>query len=360
MAVYKRGEVYHYEFELRGRRFRGATGCKNKREAEEFTRRKRQEKAKEAERREALGWGPLTWGVAATRYWHENGQHHSATTHTLRSLAWLTAEIGDATPLSDINGSLVARLVAKRRGDGVGPATVNRTMTEALRRVLSRARLWGEHLPPIEWRKHILPEPKERVRELRAEEEKALFEALRPEYHTIVRFALLTGCRLAECTGLRWQDVDWGGRVIWIRGKGNKLASIPLPPTIRDLLWPLQGQVSETESVFTYAVQHPSPDVRGGERRPIAYQGLKTEWKRAVARAGLKDLHFHDLRHTCATRLLRLTGNLNVVRRLLRHEDIASTMRYAHTSNEDVLAAMEAMSSPKVPAIAPHNVATNE
>lgn len=228
MAVYKRGEVYHYEFELRGRRFRGATGCKNKREAEEFTRRKRQEKAKEAERREALGWGPLTWGVAATRYWHENGQHHSATTHTLRSLAWLTAEIGDATPLSDINGSLVARLVAKRRGDGVGPATVNRTMTEALRRVLSRARLWGEHLPPIEWRKHILPEPKERVRELRAEEEKALFEALRPEYHTIVRFALLTGCRLAECTGLRWQDVDWGGRVIWIRGKGNKLASIPL------------------------------------------------------------------------------------------------------------------------------------
>ena len=65
MAVYKRGETYHYEFEYRGGRLRGSTGCTSKREAQEFERAKRQEAAKEAERREALGRGPLTWGVAA-------------------------------------------------------------------------------------------------------------------------------------------------------------------------------------------------------------------------------------------------------------------------------------------------------
>src|SRR5215207_134998 len=77
MAVYKRegSPFYHFEFEHRGSRFRGSTGCTSKREAQEFERQKRQEAAKEAERREALGRSPLTWGVAAARYWEELGQH---------------------------------------------------------------------------------------------------------------------------------------------------------------------------------------------------------------------------------------------------------------------------------------------
>ncbi len=79
MAVYKRGEIYHYEFEHRGARLRGSTGCTSKREAQEFERAKRQEAAKEAERREALGRGPLTWGVAAIAVLAGAGQHHRRT-----------------------------------------------------------------------------------------------------------------------------------------------------------------------------------------------------------------------------------------------------------------------------------------
>jgi integrase len=248
MAVYKRGTTYYYEFELRGRRFRGATGCASKREAEAFARRKREETVEAQKRRQALGRDPLTWGAAASRYWTEHGQHHKEDTGTLRVLAWLTAEIGEATPLASIDGSLVGRLVAKRRAAGVGPATVNRTMTEPLRRVLNRARLWSEreHLPSIEWRKFMLAEPRERIRELRTDEEEKLFAVLRPDHWAIVRFALLTGCRLAECVGLTWHDVDWGGRAVWITGKGDKRASIPMPPSVRGVLWPLQGDHPST------------------------------------------------------------------------------------------------------------------
>jgi integrase len=261
--------------------------------------------------------------------WH--GQHHKPDTGTLRSLEWLTREIGEATPLSEINGSLVGRLVAKRRADGVGPATVNRTMTEALRRVLNRAKLWGETLPVIEWRKFMLAEPKERVRELRSDEEAALFAALRLDYHPIVRFALLTGCRIAECVWLTWADVDWGGRVIWINGKGDKRASVPMPPSVRELLWPLQGH--HPSAVFTYVVRHPA--LGRGERRPIAYEGLVTEIATARSRAGIRDFSFHDLRHTAATRVLRATGNLNTVKRMLRHENIKTTVKYAHSQHDE-------------------------
>ncbi|PVE24108.1 hypothetical protein DC522_12520 [Microvirga sp. KLBC 81] len=104
---------------------------------------------------------------------------------------------------------MVARLVAKRRGERtcsgklVKPSTVNRTVVEPLRRVMNRAALiWREPMPQINWKIHRLKEDSERVRELRAEEEQDLFTHLREDYHPIVRFTLLTGCRLDECVSL--------------------------------------------------------------------------------------------------------------------------------------------------------------
>ena len=97
----------------------------------------------------------------------------------------------------------------------------------------------------------------------------------------------------------------------------------PPPPTVRELLWPLQGQ--HPTAVFAYAADRGRRDVRKGSLHPITYEGLKTHWRRAKAAAGLVDYRFHDNRHTAATRVLRASGNLNVVKRMLRHEDIAVT-----------------------------------
>jgi integrase len=346
MAVYKRGATYYYEFELRGRRLRGSTGCTSEREARAVERAKREEARKESERREALGQAPLTWGATASRYWTEHAQYHRSPEQTLWALEWLTRHIGESTPLADITGNTVARLVAKRRADGVGPATVNRSVTEPLRRVLMKAKAWGERAPDIKWGDHLLKEPKERVRELTGEEEQRLFAALRPDYRGIVQFALWSGCRLAECVGLTWPDVHWG-RLIWINGKGGTRASIGLSSALRELLWALQGH--HPESVFTYEVAKASDEARKGERRPVTYEGLKTEWARAVARAGIADLHFHDLRHSFAMRGLRATGNLALVSRMMRHSDVSMTMRYAHTNRADLLAGMEAAAQHRVP-----------
>ena len=63
--------------------------------------------------------------------------------------------------------------------------------------------------------------------------------------------------------------------------------------------------------------------------------------RRAVPKAGVKNFHFHDTRHTAATRVLR-KSNLKVVQQLLGHEDIKTTTKYAHVMQEDVLNAMEA------------------
>jgi integrase len=189
-----------------------------------------------------------------------------------------------------------------------------------------------------------------------------LFQALRPDHHAIVKFALLTGCRIAECVGLRWRDVDWGGRVIHISretAKGGKQDTIPLPPSVREVLWPLQGH--HPEAVFCYALRHPGMG-RVGERRPIAYEGLTSEMQRALAKAGIRDFSFHDLRHTAATRVLRATGNMRVVQRMLRHENIKTTVKYAHAQADDVLAGMEAaaQTAQRVPTNSPHSDAPDQ
>ncbi|MDA2920947.1 site-specific integrase [Desulfobacterota bacterium AH_259_B03_O07] len=60
---------------------------------------------------------------------------------------------------------------------------------------------------------------------------------------------------------------------------------------------------------------------------------LKHSFKRACERAGIKNLRFHDLRHTFGTRGIELTGKLVAVNKILGHSSIQTTMGYVHTDD---------------------------
>ena len=57
---------------------------------------------------------------------------------------------------------------------------------------------------------------------------------------------------------------------------------------------------------------------------------IRTAFKAACKRAGLKNLRFHDLRHTAATRMVESGVNIVSISKILGHSDIKTTMRYAH------------------------------
>lgn len=335
---------YVYDFQLQRRRFHGNTGCREKRKAQEVEREER-EKAKAQLKREAEGGtAPMTIDEAAGLFWTERGQFYRGNAQKTfkAALAWIVEKAGPNRLLPSFSNRLVADLIAQRRGEGVSNATVNRTVTEPLRRIMRRAEdAWDQKVPKINWHKHLLEEPKERTRELSRTEEENVFKALPDDYQTVVRFALLSGFRLAECVGLKWSDIDWHARTISVVGKGGKPATIPLSKDLRELLFPLQGR--HPEVVFTYVVRRPRKGIRlKGEICPITYEGTKIAWRRAIEKAGVKDFRFHDNRHTAATRLLRSSGNLRAVQKLLRHEDIATTTKYAHVTDDDLREAMEA------------------
>jgi integrase len=339
MSVYKRpGQAeYSFDFYYRRQRFSGSTGCTTRREAE---------KVEEAERERVKqlkfdATKPLNFKAAAGQYWNEVGTHHRNGDDTMRDLDWLEAQIGPTTMLSDISDAVVARAIARRRGEGVSAATVNRTVTQPMRAILRRARrTWKQTVQEIEWKDHFLPEPQERVREATADEEKKLMSSIRGDYAPALRFAILTGCRRAEIVGLEWKHVDFFNREIRVVGKRDRSRSIPMTEAIYALLWSLKDH--HKTAVFTYVAKRPRPGAVRGDRQPITMEGFKTEWRRTKNRSNVEDFRFHDNRHTAATRLVRATGNLKLAQKMLGHTELATTSRYAHVTQDDLRAGMEA------------------
>jgi integrase len=137
-----------------------------------------------------------------------------------------------------------------------------------------------EHEPT--WKKHMLKEPQERVRELVGDEGNRLEEATRTDYAPFFQFARASGLRLRECL-LRWPEVDWDSRQIRKAGKGGKLVTVPITPSIRAILWPLRGQ--DPEHVFTYVAQRTRGGRLNGQRYPLTYSGVKIVWRRLRKRA---------------------------------------------------------------------------
>lgn len=338
MSVYKRpGQAfYSYDFRFRGARFSGSTECTTKREAERYEQETRdQAKAATAERSK-----PMTFAVASSLYWDEKAKFLANSDDYERYLAWLQKHVGKATLISAISESDIASLVARRRGEEVSNATVNRSVTQPMRAIMRRCfKTWKQTVQDIDWKDHFLPEAQERVREASPGEEAAILDKTREDYEPAIRFALLTGCRREEIVGMRWQHVDFFNDQFTVTGKRDKSRTIPMSSVVRALLWELKD--NHPSAVFTYICKRASKDRERGARYPITKEGFKTEWRRH-GRTGAADFRFHDTRHTAATRLTRATGNLKQVQRLLGHTELATTARYAHVTTEDLRAGLEA------------------
>lgn len=363
MSVYKRpgARTYSYDFRLGGNRFSGDTGKAREREARHEEDRIRREQQARLDRLKGNFGADMTVGAAFTRYMLEIGDYHAQADTTLASLEWLQLHLGANTLLSSIDENKVAFIVARRRqdvrrvgkienrGKKVSNATVNRTCTEPLRKVLRRAEAkWGALVQKIDWTSHMLPEPKERVREARPDEEAAFIDELARGYDVAVDFAILTGCRRMEIVGLTWLMVDFFNRTFTVVGKFGKIRPIPMSNAVFELLWGEKDH--DPVHVFTYEARRTDKrkGIHRGVRYPMTDAGLRTAMRRAVDNAGVENFRFHDTRHTAATRILR-NSNLRVVQNLLGHSDPATTAKYAHAVAEDIRAAMDATSPTRLP-----------
>jgi integrase len=134
----------------------------------------------------------------------------------------------------------------------------------------------------------MLPGEVERDRWLSREEADRLIAVCPSHLAAIVRFALATGCRASEITGLEWNRVDLDRRTARLNHTKNETPrGVPLN---RDAVAVFKAEKGKhARFCFTF---------RGG---PIKYGVCNTGWLEAVRKAALLDFRFHDLRHTWAS-----------------------------------------------------------
>lgn len=348
LVTRRKGSPNWYEnFTVNGHRFRGRIETDDREQAEIIAAKKRSDTLLG----KLTGKKPeLTLTQALGRYLMEHGQYVASADNIKRMGRVLIADLGKHKLLSEIAPVDLSAFAARRRAT-LSNRSVNAEI-EHLRAVIRRAAaLWSVETPTINWQELLLTEAGEREHVLSAEEEDRLFSALRPDYHAMVRFALVTGVRLGNVIGLTWRQVDWDARVIVFRVKshkpGGELHYVPITGAVAAILSLERG--NNREWVFTYVCAankhdpHHGIAQKKGARYPFTRSGWRRPWAAALKTAEIEDFRFHDLRHTAGTRALHAHRNLKTVQRMLGHKNIATTLRYTRSDVDDVRAAMEAV-----------------
>lgn len=217
--------------------------------------------------------------------------------HALRLGPWVQGHRASET-------RQVAAAAIKAMREHYAPGTINRSLS-ALQKGLHMA--WEAGLTPEDYSAHIkrLPENNQRDMHLSVEQVQQLADAASEQVRAAIWIALYTGCRRGEILAIKKADI--GADSITIHAGNTKTLKtriVPIIPALR----PWLGYLPLT----------------------LSFEGLKTGFRRAREASAMPWVHFHDLRHSCATILLASGADLYTVAKVLGHSTIAMTERYAH------------------------------
>jgi integrase len=244
----------------------------------------------------------------------------------------------------------VQEMMNQRLATGFSAKTV-RYVHQVLRTALSVARRWelvDRNVatlvdPPRATRTQIYP--------LDPNEARRFLESVRGDrLEALYSVALALGLRQGEALGLRWHDIDLNVGVLRVQHQLQRIdtkltlvepktersrRTLVLPASIAaglrehekrqlaEKLWAGSKWV-ENGLVFTNLV--------GG---PLQARKVIRDFHKALDKAGLRSIRFHDLRHSCATLLLVQGVSPRVVMDILGHSEIAMTMdTYSHVIPE--------------------------
>ena len=236
--------------------------------------------------------------------------------------------------LAEITPKRIVAYKAKRYADGVAPATINRELACMKKAFNLAIREWEWCRKNPVARVSMEQERNRRDRWLSTGEEERLLLAARPWLKDIILFALNTGMRMGEILGLTWVGVDLFRRIVTVfKSKNGERRSIPLNQTALELLMHKYGsRLVDTELVFPSEAQ-----------TRLNASNISRSLNLALEKAKMTDFHFHELRHTCATRMVQGGVDLYKVQRLLGHKSPIMTQRYAHHYPESLRAGVDVL-----------------
>jgi integrase len=350
MGLYKRGRTYWIDYYANGKRHREPVG---NREEARVVLGERLQGIRQGKHPELMKLSPTLFAdhvveVKAKHYAHKRCRQWAELVIDVHLKPFFGTRV-----LTEITPRLIGDYISARRTKGVGAATVNNERA-VLSKILSLAVEW-DRLP----RNPVSKVPKlelaavdrsrgivngRRMRYLSVEEAKKLIEKAPDHIKPVLVTCLETGGRISEVLSLTFDDLDFGRGVLYFNQtntKSGRQREIPMTPLLVETLRE-RAKVRRIDDRRGYVF------TRFGER----IRDIRTAFSTARDRAGLgPDVTVHVLRHSAAALYISRPGSdLHMLRDLLGHQDLRTTMVYAHLAPEYRKAAVPLMGIGGAPA----------
>ncbi|KVD29398.1 integrase [Burkholderia ubonensis] len=237
---------------------------------------------------------------------------------TVRRLRAMVSAMGD--PLADrFTAETFAEYRARRLAAGITANNLNREQAylRAMFNELSRIGIWTRENPLAKLRQFKIQEAE--LTYLTSKQIGVLLKELKaarnPHVYLITKLCLATGARWSEIEEMRITQIH-NGLVQFARTKSGKLRSVPISEDLEQEARRHYRSSGNGERIFSYAW---SAFREGVERAEIVLpDGQMT----------------HALRHTFASHFMMNGGNILTLQRILGHQSLTMTMRYAHLAPE--------------------------
>jgi len=341
MSVFKRGGKgnYYIQFNYRGKTYVKSSKSTNKRIAERMER----EWHDDIIRREELGELPrITLKEALTEYAAEKKATGSSQ-YAGSNVSVLNKLFPTELYIDELKSWHLSKFKSARQKDDIGAQTIKHNF-QAIRSAIAWAKDHGYKVTQLDYPKVKLP--KHRLRYLSKDEEVRLLAELdpyrdrpyRPSYqnrpaaenktyhdnYDLVVLLLDTGARYSEIANIHWESLDLENKLIRLwRNKVKNESLIYMTTRVAEIIQRRFDSRDSAEYLFTN---------KSGGPRGYQAKGIRA----AIKRAGIDSFTIHDLRHTCASRLVQAGLSLYEVANVLGHTDVSTTQIYAHLENKDV------------------------
>ena len=336
MGLVKRGNVWWMNLIFQGQRIRRSTGTANRALADSIMAKVKVQLI-EGQYFDRLEEKTRTFDELMDRYEREHLVKLASQQICQVFVKRFRAFFGGRT-LAEITPRLIVDYKSTRYAAGVQAASINRELS-CLRKAFNLAKReweWCRENPVS--RVSLEKGANKRDRWLTEDEEARLLSACPSWLRDLVVFALHTGMRLGEILSLTWSAVDLFRRTVTVfRSKNGERRTVPLNHTAMALLTE-KAKVRHLKTSLVF------PSQAGTRLDP---NHLRRALRPAMAKAGIVDCHFHDLRHTFATRLVQSGIDLYKVQRLLGHKSPLMTQRYAHHYPESLRDGVEILDRQK-------------
>lgn len=322
MAIRKQNDIWWIDITHQGSRIRKSTGTKIKAEAIQV-----HDKIKhDLWTQSALNAIPQKYWMDAVVRWISESSHKRSLSDDKIHLRFADSFLRNML-LIEITQDHIEHVAAAKEKTDVSPASINR-MLEVVRAILHKAQKewgWLHTVPPIRMRKI----DNRRIRWLTFQESQRLLKELPSHLKDMATFALTTGLRESNITGLQWKDVDLNQCHALIHPEQSKTKkAIPVPLNKQAIKIIKEQFGKHPTHVFTYKY---NPVTRCNNHA----------WRKALDRAGIENFRWHDLRHTWASWHVQNGTSLHELQQLGGWANYEMVLRYAHLSSQHLQKAAE-------------------